>query len=335
MSIRPDNWAFARAHQRLLEAKECLAGRYGQDTCAGKIVRAHIIPRSQLQQIAIGGHVHAVPTQLTAVMRMQHSLFEAQDFGVGEFSVLNCFCARHDKKLFAPLEDEPLTFSEEQLALLHYRAIAAEAYQRGNQEDGASAELRKYSYDDPRRDAFYTIFHINSIAAEAAEDTLKRLERIFERKRYDRVRALIVRFRTAPMLLSVGAFRPLYDVTGQQLQNLETDSAYLAMHVLTTNKQSALVFTWLRGQKAAERFAKSFAAQPREQITTLAIQMAFEYAEHTCMRQDWWLGLNEEVRDALLWRVKRANSLNYIRSSKLISFRSSYDDWGVDSVQQA
>jgi hypothetical protein len=41
---------------------------------------------------------------------------------------MNCFCAGHDKIIFAPIEDAPLALSSEQLALLHYRAVAAEVY---------------------------------------------------------------------------------------------------------------------------------------------------------------------------------------------------------------
>ena len=132
--IPPAKWGFTQRHQHILESKECLAGLHERQACSGKIVRAHIIPRSQLNQIATQGHVHAVPTRLSAIMQMQHSTFETTDIGVRKFSVLNCFCARHDKALFAPLEDKPLNFSPEQLTLLHYRAIAAEAYQRRNQE---------------------------------------------------------------------------------------------------------------------------------------------------------------------------------------------------------
>jgi len=112
-------------------------------------------------------------------------------------------------------------------------------------------EARKVPYDDPRREIFYSIFQMNALAAETAEDALKKIERMVETKRYERIRALIVRFKAAPVLLSVGAFWPLYDLMGQQLQDLEPDSAYLAMHILTAENKPAVVFTWLRGQQAA------------------------------------------------------------------------------------
>jgi hypothetical protein len=329
--IPPAKWAIAAHHQRILETKECLAGLADRNACAGKIVRAHIVPRSQLRQIAARGQVHAVPTRLTDVMQMQHFTFGTKDIGVGQFSVLDCFCARHDKTLFAPLEDRPLTFSPEQIVLLHYRAIAAEAYRRRNQEDSAAAICRTYRSDDPRRDKFFWLWHSSSRAAEQAEDSLDRIEQVLIQKRYDEIRALLVRFKAEPSLLSVGAFRPLYDVTGKRVQDgLIFDGQYVAMHILGAHDRAVLVFTWLRRQKKAERFVRTFAAQPPEQFTTLAVQTAFEYAEHTCMRRQWWLQLNERQRRSLLKRVQNANSLNYQRTRKYLSFRSSYDDWKLD-----
>jgi hypothetical protein len=333
VEIRPTKWVFTQHHQRILESKECLAGLHSNEVCAGKIVRAHIIPRSQLLQIATRGHVHAVPTRLLAVMQMQHSAFETRDIGAREFSVLNCFCARHDKTLFAPLEDTPLTFSPKQLALLHYRAIAAEAYQRRNQEEAAAAACRMYELGDPRRDRFFWIFHNNSLAAEMAEDALKQTESILETAQYKDLRFLVVRFNAEPVLLSVGAFRPRYDVSGKEVQDIMLDGVYVAMHMLIADNKPALVITWLRGQNPAERFAKSFVAQSKEHLTTLAIQIAFEYAEHTCMKREWWLSLSERKRRSLLKRVQNANSLSYKRPSKCLSYRSALDDWGFNKLE--
>jgi hypothetical protein len=332
-AIRPAEWVFAQHHQRILESKECLASLYGRYECAGKIVRAHIIPRSQLLQIARHSHVHAVPTRLSSVMQMQHSAFEARGIGARGFAVLNCFCARHDKALFAPLEDRPLTFSPDQVALLHYRAIAAEAYQRRNQEESAVAACQTYESNDPRRERFFWIFRSNSLAAEAAENALKLTEIILEKSRYQDVSFLLVRFDAEPVLLSIGAFRPRYDVTGKEIQDIIVDAVYVANHILIADNKPALLITWLQGQKPAERFAKSFATRPKEHLTTLAIQTAFEYSEHTCMKQEWWLGLNERKRRSLLKRVQNANSLSYMRPSKCLAVRSTLDDWGFDKLE--
>jgi hypothetical protein len=257
--------------------KECLAAS-DQSPCEGQIIRAHIIPRSQLKQIAQNGHIVAVPTSLLAIMKMQRTRFEAKEIGVGEFSTMNCFCAGHDKLLFAPVEDAPLVFSREQLALLHYRAIA-------------------------------TV------------------------RRFEDLRSLVVWFDAAPAVMAAGAFRPIYDFVAQRVQKPVDLCCYMAMHLLAANGGAVLAFTWLRRDQAAEQFARTFAALPREQMASLAVQCAFEHIEFTCMSDLWWSGLKRPVRAALLERVRRANSLSYRRSPRCLTYRIRYADWPVAHVR--
>jgi hypothetical protein len=309
MSAIPDGkWAFTSRHQRILEYKQCLASNSGSP-CAGKIARAHIIPRSQLRKIARDGHIYAVPTKLISVMQMQHGSFAAEALGVGEFSTLNCFCTKHDKLLFAPLEDVPLTFSRKQLALLHYRALSAEYYQRRNQEEAANLELLLTDEDAPQADKFQWLSYINGKASEEAYEVFSRVESALRKRRYREMCGLIIRFKARPTVMSVGAFRPNYNVLGKRVQDLFLDCQYIAMHLLAFEGRAVLMLTWLQGDSAAEAFAKCFAAQPKEQITSLAIQAAFEHAEHTCMAREWWLGLKRVQQNLLLERVRRELTL--------------------------
>jgi hypothetical protein len=328
--IPHDRWELATRHQRILGYKECLAEGRG---CAGKIVRAHVIPRSQLRQIASEGHIYAVPTRLTAVMRMQRTAFRAEKIGVGEFATLNCFCAKHDKSLFAPLEDRPLKFSSRQLALLHYRALAAEFYQRQNQEKSANTELFFAEQNGLPTDRFQWMSYYGGKAADEAYAAFLLSRNVIGKRRYGDICAIIIRFEAMPSVMSVGAFRPNYNVLGKLTQSLDLPCEYIAMHMISSEKGAALVFTWAQGDDAAEAFAKCFAAQPREQLTSLAIQTAFEHIEHTCMKDEWWLGLKTAQRKSLVERVRRANSLSYRRSYRCLMYRTNYDDWGVKEVK--
>lgn len=330
--ITPTQWSFLKRYQRALDSKECLSKRLGGVDCDGRIVHAHMIPRSQLMQIAEQGHVHAVPTRLTSIAQMKRSVFAAEDIGIGNFSTLQCFCARHDKTLFAPLEDAALTFTHEQLTLLHYRALAAEVYIRGNAEDAAANEGRKYLSTDPQREPFYEAFQIHSLAAIAAEEHLKRTETMINLSKHDEIRAAIIRFDSTPVLLSVCAFRPLYDVIGTKLQNFSEDAAYIGMHILTVDKMPAVVFTWLKGERPSQRFAKSFCLQPYRELTTLAVQIAFEYAEHTCMRREWWMSISKGWRALLLNRVETANRAALVPNEDFLSFEFLLDDWKCRSI---
>lgn len=331
MPISPQLWSFTEKHQRFFKFKECLAAG-DRSRCEGQIIRAHIIPRSQLKQIAQDGHIVAVPTSLLAIMKMQRTGFEAKEIGVGEFSTMNCFCAGHDKGLFAPVEDAPLVFSPEQLALLHYRAIAAELYQRNSQLESAESELDHQS-NEPRNLRFSWIAMCNDQASEEAHQALVRTERLIAARRFEDLRSLVVRFDAAPAVMAAGAFRPIYDFAARRVQKPVDLCCYVAMHLLAADGGAVLAFTWLHRDQAAEQFARTFAALPREQMASLAVQCAFEHIEFTCMSDLWWSGLKRPMRAALLERVRRANSLSYRRSSRCLSYRIRYADWPVAEIR--
>ncbi|UVO32304.1 hypothetical protein [Bradyrhizobium arachidis] len=331
MSIPPEAWSFAERHQRFFKFKQCLAAG-DQSPCEGQIVRAHIIPRFQLKQIAKSGHIVAVPTSLLAIMKMQRTGFEAQEIGVGEFSTMNCFCAGHDKALFAPVEDAPLIFSSEQLALLHYRAIAAEFYQRNSQLESAEAEL-DYQSDEPQNARFVWISMWNDKASEEANYALVHTERLIATRRFEDIGSLVVRFDAQPAVMAAGAFRPQYDFAARRLQDLRDICCYVAMHLLAADGRTVLAFTWLRRDSAAGRFAQTFAALSREQMASVAVQCAFEYVEHTCMSHSWWSDLRRPMRAALLERVRRASSLSYRRSPRCLSYRIRYAGWRVAGIR--
>jgi hypothetical protein len=333
MSIPPELWSFTERHQRFFKTKECLAA-CDHSPCVGRIVRAHIIPRSQLRQIARRGRIIAVPTSLLAIMRMRRTRFEAKEIGIREFSTMNCFCAGHDKIIFAPIEDVPLVLSSEQLALLHYRAIAGEFYQRGNQLESAASELN-WESDSPQSFRYSWIFTWSGKAFEEAHHALIRTEKLIAARRFTDVGSLIVRFDAPPSVMAAGAFRPTYDFAARRLQNLADKCCYVAMHLLAADGAAVLAFTWLQSDSAAERFVRTFAARPKDQMASLAVQCAFEHIEHTCMSDPWWSDLRRPMQAALVERVRRANSLAYRRSPRCLSYRICYADWPVADIRQS
>ena len=331
MSIPPQLCSFTERHRRFFKTKECLAA-CDHSLCGGRIIRAHIIPRCQLREIARRGHIVVVPTSLLAITRMQRTKFEAKEIGVGEFSTMNCFCADHDKTLFAPIEDAPLVFSSEQLALLHYRAIAAEFYQRRNQQESAASEL-DWESDEPQNFRFSWICIWSGKAFEEAHYALTRTQELTVAQRFRDVGGLIVRFDAPPAVMAAGAFRPQYDFAARRVQNLADACCYVGMHLLAADGAAVLAFTLLQSDSGAARFVRAFAAQRREHMASLAVQCAFEHIEHTCMSDSWWGDLKHPVRAALLERATRANSLAYRRSPRCLSYRLRYADWPVADIR--
>jgi hypothetical protein len=265
-------------------------------------------------------------------MKMQRTKFEAKEIGVSEFSTLNCFCAAHDKKLFAPIEDAPLALSSEQLALLHYRAIAAEFYQRNNQQESAASELDFESEEEPRNFRFSWIYNWSAKAFQEAHSALVRTEKLIEARQFTDVSSLIVRFDAPPSVMAAGAFRPQYDFAAHRVQSLVDKCCYVAMHMLAADGTAVLAFTWLKTDAAPERFVRTFAARPQKQMASLAVQCAFEHIEHTCMSETWWSNVKRPKQSALIERVRRANSLAYRCSPRCLSYRIRYADWPVADI---
>ena len=102
---------------------------HSPDACDGAIIRAHTIPKSQLQKIAADGHVYAM-SFTAAGLAKNDGLITAKKVGVGTFSVLNSFCASHDNNVFKHVEDDPLVFDAHQLSLLRCRTICSELYRK-------------------------------------------------------------------------------------------------------------------------------------------------------------------------------------------------------------
>ncbi len=210
--------------------------------------------------------------------------------------------------------------------------VAAELYQRRNQEESAASELDLES-DEPQNFRFAWIFTCSGQAVQEAHHALTRTEKLIATRRFTDVGSLVVRFDAPPAAMAAGAFRPQYDFAARRVQNLTDACCYVAMHLLAADGAAVLAFTWLQRDSAAEQFVRSFGARPREQMASLAVQCAFEHIEHTCMSDAWWSNLKRPMRATLLERVRRANSLAYRRSPRCLSYRLRYADWPVADIR--
>jgi hypothetical protein len=172
-------------------------------------------------------------------------------------------------------------------------------------------------------------------AFEEAHHALMRTEKLIAARRFTDVGSLIVRFDAPPSVMAAGAFRPQYDFDARRLQNLAGECCYVAMHLLAADGAAVLAFTWLQSDSSAERFVRTFAARPEEQMASLAVQCAFEHIEHTCMSDPWWSNLKRPMQAALVERVRRANSLAYRQSPRCLSYRIRYANWPVADIRRS
>jgi hypothetical protein len=329
-------WAATDTLKRINKRKLCLAA--GRGNCDGKIVEGHTIPRSQLQRIAIDGHVYHVRATPEDLLE-NDGRFIVGKKGIGDFSVLSFFCAQHDRDIFSPIENEELVFDPLQLSLLHYRAMGSELYKKMNGLEGArhqTSVLQSRSYKGDREKLeFAKVYEFGSeLGLRDMGRTFSLCESIICEQQYGRINGLILRFKKIPTIMTVGGFSPKFDYNGQRLQRLgHANATYeqMGLSILDAKERAAVVFTWIADAKVCYEFAQSLVQQDSMLFTTLAIQTAFEHVENTCMNMKWWDALLSIERQKLLTRMQLGGSPFEDRKRGCLQFCGiNFDQWDFD-----
>lgn len=336
VELPSDYWTTAEVMKNIFETKVCLAKSHSPDACDGAIIRAHTLPKNQLQKIATDGHVYAM--RFTAAdLAKNNGAITAKKAGVGTFSVLNSFCASHDNNVFKHVEDDPLIFDPHQLTLLHYRTICSELYRKvcsyytllHQIEEQEKKKLPKETMDILKTMAVgeqLGIRDIGSAFMRSAND-------LFEYK-YDQVSALVVHFKKLPSVMTVGAFIPLYDYNGQRshhIEDFETIAQTVSFNILVSEGHAAVAMLWFKDHNQIKPFADTYIMQKPEHLSALAIQTAFEFLENTCMQPAWWEGEKPIVQKLLLNRMQSAGMpLEQRRPHCLMYAGITYDQWEYD-----
>ncbi|NOJ39079.1 hypothetical protein [Bradyrhizobium australiense] len=330
----PKFWATADALKKVGDLKLCLANS-SADACEGPIINAHTIPRSQLQRIAINSHVYAFKGNLPTLAKNEGKL-EIGKFGTSQFSVLKCFCAKHDREIFLCVENAALEGTDVQVATLNYRGVASEVYRKMRSlatfEHASMIDERvvENAFKQEIVDAF---LHGSKLGLLDIGRTFSDCERSIFSVSHDDVSSLIIQFQRPPGVMSVGGFGPEYDFNGRMVQVLgidETKYQHATISLLANDEGAFFVLAWLKKETAALRLAQSLILQDPKRYTTLILQLVFEYIENTCMNIPWWDGLKEVERNVLTRRMQDAVSTSN-RSNSLTYGGMTFDDWGYKS----
>jgi hypothetical protein len=335
---KKDYWTTAEVMKGIFETKTCLARNHSSDPCQGKIVAAHTIPHSQLAKIAPDAHVYAVAATLADLARNDGDL-TAKLYGIRNFSVLNCFCAGHDNKVFSHIENDELTFDTHQLTLLLYRSLASELYRKVTAYHTILYQIDEQKKKKPKNKDFIeflmthaagTLAGIGDVgtAFDGCSTTL------FAGK-YDQVSALVVHFKKLPSIMTVGGFLAQFDYAGKQIQlinDYHTIAEMACFNILAAADHAVMVILWPKKENAVvKKLAESFVAQDTSNYTALAIQTAFEYLENTCMNKQWWEGEKPIIRKVLMDRMQSSAKLWEKRSSSCLTFGGiGFDQWDYD-----
>jgi len=320
--------------------KLCLA-ESKTDPCNSQIIQAHTIPKSQLRQIADNNHVVSANLSPDELIRKEGE-FGTRLFGIKQFSVLNCFCANHDKRLFAPIEDDTLDFTLRQISLLHYRTIASELYRKTTSHGSTLEHIKAIRQKSPR--TAHEIAQLQFLESMAFGQQLgirdiggafAQIENDALSEQPSSTSGLVIHFKRMPSVMTVGGFLPEFDYQGTPLQTLGNAKSIctgVSFNILAARGHAAVAFLWFKGDSLIREFARSFMAEPPELYTTLAIQTAFEHLENTCMAPLWWNKLRKVEQDSLMRRLRTGGSPIEERKASCLTFGGiKFDEWEYSS----
>jgi len=222
-------WEASAMFRKAFSAKLCSAPVDMHADCSRKIIRAHTVPRSgSLAKIAENGHVYALVPSLENLIKHQ-GVLHPQLVGINSASTFTGFCSYHDNKLFAPIEQQQFTGTEEQCFLLAYRAQAREVFTK----TAAAASAKDHLTLDRGRSVVAQM-EIQAFASAYNEGLQAAMKDIAHHKPrfeaplisgdYSTVRAYVVSFDDPPPVMCSGAFGPEQDFSGRNLQDLSDTS---------------------------------------------------------------------------------------------------------------
>ena len=312
-----------QAFRKSFERKYCLFPR--SSDCNGNIVRAHSIQESMLRKIARDGKVYHFKPGL-ATLLSNHGVPKASLVGINDASTFTGFCSFHDDKVFAPLEKNSLVFSNEQLFLLHYRAICRELFTKKAASESNIGLTQADRGKSLAEQVDHQIrLHDNSIWTEAGLRDIQAAKAICDSmllaSDFSAIGYLVIPISQIPEVACSGAFFPDYDFAGNQLQDLSDLDQKLdpvSFSIVPTEKGGAVVITWIGDTDACKRFGESFLDSAKGDVGKVAVRMAFDF-ENLFISPTWWDAVSTELKEKIASRIRTNANILINRSRNYLS----------------
>jgi hypothetical protein len=318
--------------KRRFTAKECLSP---SRDCSGPIISAHTLSaEAMLRPISRDGHVYSLkfdlyspPDQTTASLVLR---------GIRDTSVFNGFCAKHDKRLFSPIENQQFNCTPEQVFLHAYRAVAKEAYLKRKQAEGLiSPEAFKdiHGLTGPYEFSEQALIHqaLSLRGAEEIERLKSRLDAAFLHQDFRRIMTTVVPFASTPKIVTSFVYGPDLDFQGNELQDfadLEHDLAHLIVTMLPAAFGGVLLLSHEDTAGSAPRkLIESFCREA--DTTSAAIWLVACQTENFALSPSWYESWTTDAKQAFD-AAFNANCDPFEGTRSLLPQRRvSFDDWGA------
>ncbi len=307
--------------------------------CGDRIVRAHSISKSMhLRPISHLGEVTQISLGKRYDKNKTSNGLVIKNIGLRVASTFNGFCNKHDKDLFAPLEDKPFIPTSEQIALLHYRTLARELHSKISasklKEDIISIHPEPLNRFSKRHaswknlmdnlDAFCIPNHIGAIEINGE---LNEIAQMISGNIQNTLRSIIFKVDGELPCSFSGNFTPRHSPDGAFIQSLLTgtdENAAISLHTHHENSISWIIITWIERNHNLLAPVTQYFLDHYEECVDLLVEYAVCNIENVFFNPLWTKSLNNDQEETLC-RWIRTNT----ESQKPIL---SYGDYGSSKL---
>jgi len=291
----------------------CSVSDANKAECSGKIVHAHTISKSgSLKKIAVDGHVMGTKPSLSELFENDGRIGLSK-VGINKASTFTGFCTNHDKKLFAPLEDHPITLSDEQLFLLAYRSLSRELY--GKQANEKNTEFIKLFDRGQPVETQALIQHFASILGTGVDLALTdlkyikgKMDSMLQAADFSGINHLIIKLSANPKILVSASTQPEFSFDGERLQSLadlKKKLSHIVFNCIAYENSGCFVFSWIDDHDhICRKFVDSLVKLENQDIGNALVRFCYSYAENTWASPMWWESLSEEKKSDISDRLQ-------------------------------
>lgn len=314
------------------KTKVCLSP-YPNSDCNGKIISAHTLSvSSMLRPISRNSHVYSLKVNLPPKQGEKPALIEL--CGINDTSVFNGFCQKHDKELFAPIEDKPFICSKEQLFLHAYRAVAKESYLKRKQAESLPTPEEIQKIHGLGEELVYSrnaiLYQIGSLRGAIDIENLKsRMDSYLLNEDYGRLVTEVIEFECQPPISTSFPYSPDIDFDGNPLQSFEDhtqDLSQIIITILPSNNGGFLLLSYEdTANSAPSNLCKSL-LQQGDISSSIAWLVALQ-TENFAISPSWYESLPLDQRDNFEKAFYSNVDLSELSINNLQNLNLQISDW--------
>lgn len=317
--------------------KKCMVPETFKSECTKRIIKAHTVSKSSnLKQISKDGHVLGFKANIMALDKNKGK-FPVEKIGINNASIINAFCSKHDKELFSVIEDKEFVFSDEQVFMLAYRAIARELYLKyGSIEHNKNMKEYDKGHSKEMQIMLQTVNKYMADGTLLAVRDLEKLKSLYDKKlmekNFNSIKYYCILIDSVPEIMSSAGWIPELDFNDNKLVDFfDKDAIFNSLTVSTIglkDDKGAIVFAWLEEMSSnpCYDFIRSFDEISNDYKGSAILKWLFECNENIYWSEDWWNSIKKdkqnELIDSMMNMMQGGPSLkNYKSLSSCLSWK--------------